>query len=166
MNVSHIDKDDKVYKARLDKLKQEAIKNDRMAALKVLNSGLFCIPTTCAYQFVYGSESAREELSPSQYFALNGIGIALKIVDGIGHHFLGATVSHRSCLCICRNIDGLVCSRNEDNNFLVVGWGACGGNDEAESDDEGEGANSDGSDDEGEGADSDGSDVEAEWGEI
>jgi len=131
-NVSHIDKDDALHKATLEELKRQAKKKGSAAALKVLDSGLFCVPTTCGYQFVYESKEAKMQLVPSQYFALDGLGLAMRIEDGIGHHFLGASFSHRSCLSICRRKDGLVSARNDKNNFQIVGWGACGGGDEAE----------------------------------
>jgi hypothetical protein len=41
----------------------------------------FCLPTTCGYQSLY--KDVTERLSMQQYFSLDGLGLAMPLVDGI-----------------------------------------------------------------------------------
>ena len=62
------------------------------------------------------------------FFAMDGLGLALKIEHGMGHHFLGAMFSHQTCVCVCMKKENDCLSiSNSDNNFLIVGWGTSGG---------------------------------------
>jgi hypothetical protein len=65
-------------------------------------------------------------------FAMDGLGMAVRIEHGIGHHFMGAKFSHQTCLPVCRRrSDGKLSVTNHEDNFLLVGWGGTGGAKEA-----------------------------------
>jgi hypothetical protein len=65
-------------------------------------------------------------------FAMDGLGLAMRIEHGIGHLFLGAKFSHQTCLPVCcQKSDGKLSVTNHEDNFLIVGWGSSGGSKEA-----------------------------------
>jgi hypothetical protein len=86
----------------------------------------FCLPTTCGYQFVY-NKGARTQLGVDAFFAMNGLGMAMRIEHGIGHHFMGAMFTHNTCLPVCWNAAGQMTICNIDNNLRIIGWGTSGG---------------------------------------
>jgi hypothetical protein len=66
------------------------------------------------------------------FFSMDGLGLAVLMEDGVGHHFLGASFSHRTSLCVCkRKTDGKLSSCNVNDDFLILGWGSTGGSREA-----------------------------------
>jgi hypothetical protein len=87
----------------------------------------FCLPTTCAYQIVFKGD-AQKDLKVNAYFGMDGLGLSMPIVHGIGHHFLGAMFSHHTCLPLCHRLsDGKISASNHEDNCLIVGWGGTGG---------------------------------------
>jgi hypothetical protein len=92
----------------------------------------FCLPTTCGYQFLFRDEAVKASLRVYAFFSMDGLGLAVLMEDGVGHHFLGASFSHRTSLCVCkRKTDGKLSSCNVNDDFLILGWGSTGGSREA-----------------------------------
>lgn len=91
---------------------------------KVLAFKGFCLPTTIGYQFVNNGEQSGQV---EQYFSLEGLGLAVEIQHGIGHHFLGAAFAHRTCLCFLLDTERNIQLSNCYNNCLVFAWGRSGG---------------------------------------
>ena len=88
----------------------------------------FCLPTNCAYQFVFRSQDLKDRLEVDAYFAMEGLGLAVQLEHGILHHFMGAMSSHNTGLPVCRRLsDGFVTASNQENLMQIVGWGTCGG---------------------------------------
>jgi len=85
----------------------------------------FCLPTTCGYQFLH--KEGTEQLSMQQYFSFDGLGLAMPLVDGMTHHFLGAAFSHQTCLCTGFRENGTVQLSNIRDSFLLFAWGRSGG---------------------------------------
>ena len=56
-----------------------------------------CLPTACGYQFVEEEDGVLDSLNVDAFFSMDGLGIAIRIEDGIGHHFMGAIFSHQTC---------------------------------------------------------------------
>ena len=54
----------------------------------------FGYPTTVGYQFLFDEKTC----SVLQYFAEDGLGIAVELYHGLGHHFLASAFTHRSTL--------------------------------------------------------------------
>ena len=61
-------------------------------------------------------------------FAMEGLGLAVELKDGIVHHFMGAMFAHQTCLPLCKRLcDQHWTASNQDNFMQIVGWGSCGG---------------------------------------
>ena len=88
----------------------------------------FCLPTNCGYQFVYNGEETQQSVSVEAFFAMEGLGVAVQLQDGIFHHFMGAMSLHQTCLPLCKRVrDGHLTGSKQDNIMQIVGWGSCGG---------------------------------------
>jgi hypothetical protein len=89
------------------------------------------LPTTCGYQFVYNEENPlcqQKKLVPIQYFASDGLGVAMEIGDGDSHHFLGWLFSHRTTPCLLHDQStNSIYLNNKEELFMVYAWGRSGG---------------------------------------
>ena len=56
--------------------------------------------------------------------------MAMEIQNGIGHHFLGSSFAHRTCVCKRTTINGHVSVSNHNDDFLLFAWGRSGGSKE------------------------------------
>jgi hypothetical protein len=127
VNQSHIDTLDVLRPDQVAKWKLIATEKNWGSCCKILDQRNFCLPTTCGYQFTF-KDSARDSLAVKAYFGMPGLGLAMQIEDGVAHHFMGAMLSHQTCLCVCqRKSDGHLSASNSDGQFLLVGWGTSGG---------------------------------------
>ena len=125
VNECHVDIRDTGYKKKLREWKQLAIKKKWHYVARLLDSPFWGLATTCGYQFCYRNEEARVGLEVSAFFTLDGLGVAVPIVDGISHHFYGSQFSHRTCLPLCkRRSDGMFSAFNRDDNFSIFAWGS------------------------------------------
>jgi hypothetical protein len=126
-NVKHVDKADALFKCQLAVWKEIAEMNKWSSVLRLLNYDGCGLPTTCGYQFAFAN-NASFHAKVKAFFAMDGLGIAVALEDGIAHHFMGSLFSHNTCLCVCeREEDSMVTASNADNNLLVIGWGTSGG---------------------------------------
>jgi hypothetical protein len=91
----------------------------------------FCLPTTIGYQFCFSANERSDGIKVKAFFSLEGLGLAMEIVDGIGHHFMAAAFSHHSCLPLHSTHPDHVSCSNEKDMFLLVAYGISGGNREA-----------------------------------
>lgn len=124
-NASHVDNADRLWKSQMADWREKAEKAKWLSCMKLLDYDGCCLPTTCGYQFVFRDAVIYDVRA---YFAMDGLGLAVALEDGVGHHFMGSLFSHNTCLCVCtRRDNGMVSASNQDNNFLVVGWGTSGG---------------------------------------
>ena len=90
------------------------------------------LPTTCGYAYCYENEEDVGRDSVQQYFAYDGLGIAVPIVDGSVHHFYGWAFVHRTSLCLRIFEDRVYyCNTKEQNDFILAAWGRSGGSSEA-----------------------------------
>jgi hypothetical protein len=125
-NADHVDGQDRLSKPQVKEWSDLADYYNWSHCYKLLLQDHFCLPTTCGYQFVYDKD-AKTELSVDAFFAMNGLGLAMRIEHGIGHHFMGAMFAHNTCLPVCYNASGQVTVSNKDDNFQIIGWGTSGG---------------------------------------
>jgi hypothetical protein len=58
---------------------------------------------------------------------MQSIGLAFEIKHGMAHHFLAASFSHRTSVCIGETPEGLLTASNYNNSLLVFAWGKGGG---------------------------------------
>ena len=130
-NTLHVDTCDELPQSKVNLFKSNA--SDDYETNLLLFPG-YCVPTTCAYQFLHnGSKTAGSKTTYQQYFSLDGLGLAVSIKDGMGHSFLGAAFSHRTCICLALSSEEkTVCGSNCNDDFLVFAWGRAGGPKDAE----------------------------------
>ena len=122
---SHCDGKDAPHKAKLKEWKKLAKEKEWKYVAKFLESPYFSLATTCGYQFTYRTDEARSNMSISAFFAMDGLGLAMPLVDGIAHHFYASEFSHRTCVPLCaRRDDGLVSPFNYDDNVMILAWGS------------------------------------------
>ena len=141
-NSEHVDKCDELSKALIYYYewwkrtgKKIGKRNANVYLRRLMKYDGFCLPTTCGYQFVFESDQDELGLVPVQYFTLDGLGLAVRVKHGMGHHFLGAAFAHRTCLCLCelrkdskkRYNDKRIYASNSHDNFQVFAWGRSGG---------------------------------------
>jgi hypothetical protein len=90
------------------------------------------LPTTCGYAYCHENEEDAGSDSIQQYFAYDGLGISVPIIDASVHHFYGWAFVHRTSLCL-RILENTVYSRNtkEEKDFILAAWGRSGGSSEA-----------------------------------
>jgi hypothetical protein len=102
--------------------------------VELKNSFGLGLPTTCGYIYCHQNEQDVGRDSIQQYFAYDGLGISVPIVDASVHHFYGWAFVHRTSLCL-RILENKVYSRNnkEHADFILAAWGRSGGSAEAES---------------------------------
>lgn len=132
VNTTHIDVLDKLTPTQVARWTERAEDNGWLHCLDLLYQKDFCLPTTCGYQFTFKDDVSRDSLEVNAMFAMDGLGMAVSIEHGIGHHFMGAKFSHQTCLPVCRRrSDGKLSVTNHEDNFLLVGWGGTGGAKEA-----------------------------------
>jgi hypothetical protein len=113
---------DKPSAEQMAQWKELAGKKKMKYCSKRLKEDEFCLPTTCGYQFVF-QRDAEKLLDVRAFFAMDGLGLAMAIEDGVVQHFLGAMSSHQTCLTLCRRkTDGQLSASNSDDNFLIVGY--------------------------------------------
>ena len=126
VNAVHVDKMDKLRKEQVEEWKSNAKVKGMKHCLRVFNHENFCLPTTCGYQFLYNGDTAKN-WHVHAYFGLDGLGMTMKIEDGVVQHFLGAMFSHSTCVTVCEREDGQMTASNSDDKFLILGWGSSGG---------------------------------------
>jgi hypothetical protein len=125
---SHVDKPDYLSKAQKDEWCTKSSDKGWDYCLSLLDHDLFCLPTTCAYQFCYRDATAQQQLHPRAFFSMEGLGLAMELQHGISHHFMGGAFAHHTSIPYCRRrYDGLINCSNSDDNLLIVGWGGFGG---------------------------------------
>jgi hypothetical protein len=130
VNSTHVDSVDKLSPEQVQDWMAMAEENKHYYCQELLGrAGTdFCLPTTCGYQIVFQGD-AQKHLEVNAYFGMDGLGLAMQIVHGVGHHFLGAMFSHQTCLPLCHRLsDGKISASNHEDNCLIVGWGGTGGN--------------------------------------
>ena len=90
------------------------------------------LPTTCGYAYCHENKEDVGSDSVQQYFAYDGLGISVPIVDGSVHHFYGWAFVHRTSLCL-RIFKDIVYYSNsrERKDFILAAWGRSGGSSEA-----------------------------------
>jgi hypothetical protein len=128
-NDLHIDMCDMLTKEYQEIFKAQCYNDPTLCRLfKRYKLGL---PTTCGYQFLFNRRNSSinpENLQPIQYFACDGLGLALPISHGMTHHFMGWIFSHRTTACIVYdNMNEKVFINNLHDFFMVYAWGKSGG---------------------------------------
>lgn len=129
VNEDHIDIGDKptsIHRAALRQTlaEKKVSRSKKKYSRAFLDFDGFCLPTTCAYRFLYWNKADRKAFKVKQLLSMDGLGLAMDIVDGTAHHFLGASFRHCTCLCLVARPDGSVSAQNYDDSFLVFAWGA------------------------------------------
>ena len=128
VNSAHVDTCDKLNMEQVSEWKERAALQGWKMCEKVLARKDFCLPTNCAYQFVFQDEGKKDALRVNAFFAMEGLGLAMELTHGIFHHFMGSMFSHQTCLPLCERLsDGYWTASNLDNIMQIVGWGSCGG---------------------------------------
>jgi hypothetical protein len=128
INGSHIHKLDALTKGQVKAWTETAKERKWTHVLKSLEAEGFCLPTTCAYQFVFDDGDRKDQLKVKAMFSMEGLGLAVPIVHGVAHHFMGAKFSHHTCLPVCQEQSSKkVNASNHDDDFLIIGWGSSGG---------------------------------------
>jgi hypothetical protein len=127
VNGTHVDTQDNLTSEQVKSWVGHAEDQGWIHLYDSLSSKDFCLPTTCGYQFVYRDEAAREELNVNAFFAMDGLGLAMRIEHGVAQHFMGGMFSHQTCVPLVQRSDGRVSLSNHENNFLIMGWGSSGG---------------------------------------
>ena len=128
VNSAHVDSCDKLEKDQIEDWQELAKHNRWKLCERYLAMEDFCLPTNCGYQFVYNGEHTSQSVRMEAYFAMEGLGAAVQLQDGIFHHFMGAMFSHQTCMPLCKRVsDGYITGSNQDNIMQIVGWGSCGG---------------------------------------
>jgi hypothetical protein len=125
-NTSHCDTNDSLPSAQLQEWMNVA-KVKWQHCHTVLNRypAQCCVPTTCGYQFCFRDKALEADMEVRAYFSMEGLGLAMKLEHGMGHHFMGSTFSHHTSLPLCRSLSHQqISSTNSDGNFLILGWGA------------------------------------------
>ncbi|CAB9507810.1 expressed unknown protein [Seminavis robusta] len=55
---------------------------------------------------------------------MHGLGVAMPIRHGLGHHFYGGIFEHNTSLCLVRRkLDGFVSLTNDEDHFMLFAWG-------------------------------------------
>jgi hypothetical protein len=125
---SHLDSPDNLSKDQKSQWLAKSRSKGWTYCESILEHPMFCLPTTCAYQFCFNDVNASKELQVKAFFSMEGLGLARPIVHGISHHFMGAAFTHNTCIPILRRYrDQLLNCSNSDNRVLIVGWGSHGG---------------------------------------
>lgn len=125
-NSSHVDCVDMLSQQQLQEWRELAKGKKWHYCQKLLARNDFCLPTTCGYQFLYKGDDTHNQLEVKAMFAMEGLGMAVQLEHGIGHHFMGAWFSHCTCLPVCES-NGLFSVTNHEDNFSIIGWGGTGG---------------------------------------
>jgi hypothetical protein len=123
---SHVDIKDKLPRGR--SLKWQGISDNKKwnHCLRILSeTDSLCLPTTCGYQFCFADGQVAANLEVRAFFSMEGLGLAVKLQDGISHHFMATAFSHHTCLAMIQSDNKVSCS-NSDDAFLIVAWGASG----------------------------------------
>lgn len=137
----HVDTEDRPSKKKLKNWKALAKEKEWSYVSKFMDTPYFSLATTCGYQFTFKTEEDRQNFNVNAYFTMDGLGIAVPIVDGIAHHFYAAKFSHRTCLPLCRRkTDGKVSAFNIDDNFMIFAWGSTDNSRQVDASDEEAGA--------------------------
>jgi hypothetical protein len=129
---SHVDKRDRLTKDQVEAWKAKCQEKNWSYCKELLDHPMFCLPTTCAYQFVYNdapdSPEFRSEFSVTAFFSMEGLGLAMPLQHGISHNFMGGAFAHHTSIPYrrCYHTKEISCS-NADNRILIVGWGKTGG---------------------------------------
>lgn len=128
INTSHCDPNDKFTKVQRAELLKEASGNGWTYCEKVLEKGNdhLCLPTTCGYQFCFKHPSHQQLTEVRAFFSMEGLGLAMQLEHGIGHHFMGAAFSHHTSIPLCKR-GNFVSVTNCNGDFLIVAWGFNGG---------------------------------------
>ncbi|CAB9520938.1 expressed unknown protein [Seminavis robusta] len=117
-NTGHIDTKDQLTDAQQKELHKNAV--DSQVKLRQFPG----LPTTCAWQFVFRNTGASQHLKIHQHFTMHGLGVAMPIQHGLGHHFYGGVFEHNTSLCLVEcTKDGLVSLSNHDDHFILFAWG-------------------------------------------
>jgi hypothetical protein len=129
--TSHLDTLDELTGEQKQEWSRKALQNRWGYCQKLLEHQDFCLPTTCGYQFCFKTPHHSQTLAVKAYFSMEGLGMAMKLEHGIGHHFMGSTFVHHTCIALVENTrTGELTAANYDDNFLLVAWGTNGGRNE------------------------------------
>lgn len=97
---------------------------------RLLESELFCMPTTCCYQHVWdnGRSEESEIGTGQQHFSLDGISVGIPIEDGLVTHFLANAFTHSTTLAYVKWQHGSISVSNKEKDiFFILAWGRGGG---------------------------------------
>ena len=92
-----MDSADRVAKNTRTQWKEVAQKAGWTSCDRLVENQDCCLPTACGYQFVEEEDGVLYSLNVDAFFTMDGLGIAIRIEDCIGHHFMGAIFSHQTC---------------------------------------------------------------------
>jgi hypothetical protein len=121
-NEQHIDKKEEVQdQKRKEILLSHGNKQTVQYNCRFFDFPNFCLPTTCGYQFLV--RDGCENIFPSQFFSMGGLGIAIIIENGLVHNFLGRVFSHQSCVALRHDAEGKVCLNNHQDDVCIFAWG-------------------------------------------
>jgi hypothetical protein len=121
-NEQHIDKKEEVQdQKRKEILLSHGNKQTVQYNCRFFDFPNFCLPTTCGYQFLV--RDGCENIFPSQFFSMGGLGIAIIIENGLVHNFLGRVFSHQSCVPLRHDAEGNVCLNNHRDDVCIFAWG-------------------------------------------
>lgn len=131
-SASHCDSKDNLWQSDRNQWLDRATTNGWKHCVKLLHADTddFCLPTTIGYQFCFHDREIPTDFAISAFFSMEGLGLAMQIDDGVGHHFMGSVFSHHSCLTL-HSKEGQVSCCNDEDAFLLVAFGTSGGGREA-----------------------------------
>ena len=80
--------------------------------------GVIC-PTTCCYRLVWKDNEKPKEITPHAYFNMEGLGLAMQLMDCTGHHFIGPAFVHSTAVAVITNETGGIKIGGKNHKFLV-----------------------------------------------
>lgn len=131
-NTSHLDTLDYLTQKQREEWLFEANKKKWWYCCKILqkDNNLFCLPTTCGYQFCYSHPGVENDVTISAFFSMEGLGVAMPLQHGIAHHFMGAAFAHHTCIPFYKSASRKhknINVTNCENDVLILAWGSNGG---------------------------------------
>ena len=122
-NQVHVDNCDLMTRRVIELLLKRA-DNDYKKRMLVFPN--VCLPTTRAYQICWRSGTDESKYRFSQFFVMDGLGLAMPLEDGIAHHFLASLFSHNTSTAVLEHPKGGVSLGDSDPVVLMFAWGNSG----------------------------------------
>ena len=123
-NTDHLDKRDRYRKYQLRMFLLRAKRKSAKRTILLKGSGS---STTCGYQVVFQGcndhKDVADVIGVEQFFFMGGLGLAVEILDGICHRFLGSVFIHSTSICLGFRRDGQVTIARHNDSCFIYAWG-------------------------------------------